>query len=38
MNEGLKGLKWGWVINDIIFILEWTIPLKSLYDTKDANI
>ncbi len=28
MNEGLKGLeRHDWVINDRIFILEWTIPL-----------
>ncbi len=32
MNQGLMGLEhktWGWVINDRIFILEWTNPLSS---------
>ncbi len=30
MNEGLTGFgtTWGWVINDRLFIFEWTIPLS----------
>ncbi len=33
LNESLRfEATWGWVINDWIFILRWTIPLKDTAD------
>ncbi len=26
-------MKWGWIINDLIFIFDWTFPLRITHVT-----